>query len=103
MKFAAANAVAQAARRPLPQLDDALGLRVAHRFEEDAVHQAEDGGVRAQPEGDGQRREERESRAALHNPPGIADVLPQGFDGGSHGSLLWLVGDRGRRPAQLAQ
>ena len=78
------DAVAQAARRLLPELDDALGLRVAHRLEQDAVHQAEDGGVRPKPEGDGQRREERESGAAPDDSPGIAEVLPRGVDDGSH-------------------
>jgi hypothetical protein len=87
------DAVAQAARGLFPQLNDALGLRIAKGFEQHAVHQAEDGGVRSKSQGDGQRREKRESGTSLHDAPGIAEVLPRCIDSSSH-VLLPLAGGR---------
>jgi hypothetical protein len=68
------DAVPQSARRLLPDLDDSLSLRVGQRFQEQPVDEAEDGDVGAEPQGQCQHREQRESGVLQERPPGVSRV-----------------------------
>ena len=71
------DAVALAARRLLEHADDAVGVRVGQRLQQQSVDEAEDGGVGADAERERQQRHGRESRAPRQGSHGISQVLQQ--------------------------
>ncbi len=59
----------------LPQDDERLTVRIRERLEQDPVHHAEDGGVRADAEPHRADHDECKSRAAAERSQAVADVL----------------------------
>ena len=59
-----------------------LGMRIGERPQKDAVHQAEDGGVRANTERQREDGDRRKSRIAPQQACAVAQVLNQVFDPG---------------------
>ena len=79
----------------------ALGLRVRQRAEEDAVHQAEDRGGSADPQGDGERGRRGEDRRAAETAQSILRVLPEALEQGQSAHAPHVLFDQ-RRVAELA-
>ena len=79
------DAVAQTARRLFPDLNDLVRLGIRQRLQQQPVHEAEDGDVRAQPEGQRQHRKECEPRILHERAPGVPQIgQPRHFTLRSH-------------------
>ena len=57
--------------------DLARPVAPGHRLEQERVHEAEDGGVRADPDGQHQHRREREARRLPHEAHGEAEIVKE--------------------------
>src|SRR5690348_7124492 len=58
--------------------DDPFGVVVGQRFQEDAVHEAEDGDVGTDADGQCQDRHKREAAAIGQRASGVAQILAEG-------------------------
>ena len=67
--------------RPLGQEHQPLGLRVGQRPQQDRVDHAEDGGVGADAQGQGEDGHRREAPGLGQDPDGVFDVAPEAFHG----------------------
>ena len=79
------DAVVTAAGRLFPDLEDPFGVRVGERLQQCPIHEAEDGAVGADAEGQGQHRHGREGVAPGQGAEAVADVLRELVE---HTSLL---------------
>ena len=72
------DAVALALRRLLEHADDALGLVVGQRLQQNPVHEAENGDIGADADGQRQDGDDRKSPAVLQRASGVAQILAEG-------------------------
>ena len=110
---ATVNRVARAlpARRPHERDDrrEAVGLRIRQGLEQERVHDAEDGGVDADPDSQRHERDQRESRRLAEHPGGIPEIAenrvehePQYSRAAGRGSRAAGHGLRGTRGGPAA-
>ncbi len=71
------DAVAVAFGRFLPDLDDALGIRVWERLEHDAVYETEHGGAGSDAEGQSEDGDGGKAGTFTDHAQAKADVVPQ--------------------------
>jgi hypothetical protein len=61
----------------VPNHHQSIRLAISKLPQDHVVHDGEDGGIGAHPQGDGEESEERVSRASPGSPEGVAHVLPE--------------------------
>ncbi len=64
-------------RLALVDADEPIGMGIGQRIEEDAVHDREQGGIRADAEGERQDGHQRETRGPDEGANGVAQILEQ--------------------------
>ena len=69
------------------QRDDAVGIRVGQRIEQDGVDDAEHGGVRADPERHHENANQRRATIPAQGPYGVAGILQRGFEQGNAAAI----------------
>jgi hypothetical protein len=60
-----------------PNVDEGRGILVGERPEKNAIHDAEDGGIGAYPEGESEDRNNREARRLDEDAQAVAQILPE--------------------------
>jgi hypothetical protein len=64
----------------MQESDQAIGIAVCQRVQQDGVDYAKDGGVGADPQGQGEDGQECEARRAQQSADTVAEVLGQVFE-----------------------
>src|SRR5688500_17577720 len=65
---------------PLPNHDDALGIRIRERTEQHAIDHTEDGGIRADAERESDHGREGEARFLQQRPHSVPQILKEDFE-----------------------